>query len=153
MTRMVPILVALTALVAIPSPVLAAGPKDNIRELVVDFNNAYLQNDLGKYFDYYADDATLWFNSGRSTLESYRDGWYKLIEAGGGVRKNTISDITIQVSPDGGAAIATYRVDVATESPDGDISKTQAHETDVWFRTSDGWRITHVHYTAERSEE
>lgn len=117
------------------------------------FNGAYLQNDLGKYFNYYAHDATIWFNSGRSTVSSYREGWYKLIEAGGGVQKNELSDIEIQMSPGGDAAIVTYQVDVETRSGDGSVDNTHAHETDVWFRTSAGWRITHVHYTAERGEE
>lgn len=152
MTRMVP-MIALLALLAVPSYSFAAEPEDEIRELVVDFNDAYLENDLAVYFGYYAEDATLWFNSGRTTVPSYRESWYKLIEAGGGVRENTISDITIQMSPDGDAAIATYQVDVATQSPGGSISSTHAHETDVWFRTGDGWRVAHVHYTAERGDE
>lgn len=153
MKRPIAVIAALIAIFTLPGTVAASEQEDEVRSLVVDFNNSYLQNDLDRYFGYYADDATLWFNSGRSSLASYREGWYELIDSGGGVRKNTLSDIRIQMSPGGDAAIATYKVDVETESPDGEISHTLAHETDVWFRTDDGWRIAHVHYTAERGSE
>lgn len=153
MTRTLPILFAVIALIVLPPVIFAAEPEDEIRALVVEFNHAYLQNELDKYFDFYADDATLWFNSGRSTLSAYREGWYELIDAGGGVRKNTLSDIRIQMSPGGDAAIATYQVEVQTEYPGNNLSSQQAHETDVWFKTADGWRISHVHYTSSDSED
>ena len=153
MTRALPILFAVISLIVLPPAISAAGPEDEIRDLVVEFNGAYLQNDLDKYFGFYADDATLWFNSGRSTLASYRDSWYKLIDSGGGVRKNTISDIRVQMSPGGDAAIATYQVEVATEYPGNGLSSQQAHETDVWFKTADGWRVSHVHYTSSAGDE
>jgi ketosteroid isomerase-like protein len=153
MTRILPTLLAVIMLIAPPAFVVAAEPEDEIRALVVEFNDAYLQNELDKYFDYYADDATLWFNSGRSTLASYRDSWYDLIDSGGGVRKNTLSDIRVQMSPGGDAAIATYQVDVETEYPGNTASSQKAHETDVWFKTADGWRIAHVHYTSSDDEE
>lgn len=153
MIRALPILFAVIALTALPSFVVAAEPEDEIRALVVEFNDAYLQNELDKYFDFYSDDATLWFNSGRSTLASYRNSWYKLIDSGGGVRKNTISDIRIQMSPSGDAAVATYQVEVQTEYPGNRLNSQQAHETDVWFKTADGWRVSHVHYTSGNGEE
>jgi ketosteroid isomerase-like protein len=153
MIRTFPILFAVLTLIALPAFVAAADPEDEIRSMVVEFNDAYLQNELDKYFDFYAEDATLWFNSGRSTLASYRDSWYKLIDSGGGVRKNTISDIRIQMSPSGDAAIATYQVEVETEYPGNRLSSQQAHETDVWFKTAGGWRISHVHYTSSDGDE
>lgn len=153
MTRTVQNLFAVLAFIALPAFVSAAEPEDEIRALVVEFNDAYLQNDLDKYFDFYADDATLWFNSGRSKLTSYRDSWYKLIGSGGGVRKNTLSDIRIQMSPGGDAAIATYQVEIQTEYPGNRLSSQKAHETDVWFKTDDGWRISHVHYTSASDDE
>lgn len=153
MIRAANILCAAIALITLPAIVFATEPEDEIRALVVEFNDAYLQNDLDRYFDFYAADATLWFNSGRSTLTSYRDGWYKLIESGGGVRKNTLSDIRIQMSPGRDVAIATYKVEIQTEYPGNRVSSQQAHETDVWFKTDAGWRISHVHYTSGSGEE
>ena len=153
MSRTILILFAVIAIIALPAVVIAAEPEDEIRALVVEFNDAYLQNNLDKYFDFYANDATLWFNSGRSLLTSYRDSWYKLIDSGGGVRKNTISDIKIQMSPGGDTAIATYQVEVQTAYPGNKLSSQKAHETDVWFKTADGWRISHVHYTSRSDEE
>jgi len=153
MTRIAQSVFVLIALVALPAFVAAAEPEDEIRALALEFNNAYLENDLDKYFDYYADDATLWFNSGRSTLSSYRDGWYELIESGGGVRKNAVSDLRVQMSPVGDAAIATYQVEVQTAYPGGESGNEKAHETDIWFKTADGWRITHVHYTSASGDD
>ena len=153
MIRNVPILFALMALIGLPGSVFSAEPEDEIRALVVEFNDAYLANELDEYFNFYADDATLWFNSGRSTVRSYRDSWYKLIGSGGGVRKNTLSDIRIQMSPGGDAAVVTYKVEVQTEYPDDRLSSVNAHETDVWFKTANGWRIAHVHYTSEGGDE
>ena len=153
MTRTAPLLIAIMALIALPASVFAAEPEEEIHALVVEFNEAYLQNDLDRYFAFYADDATLWFNSGRSKLTAYRDSWYKLIGAGGGVRKNTLSDIRVQMSPGGDTAIATYLVEVATEYPGNTLSSQKAHETDVWFKTDDGWRIAHVHYTSGDDED
>lgn len=153
MTRTAPILFALITFIALPTFVFAADPEDKIRALAVEFNDAYLQNDLDRYFDFYADDATLWFNSGRSTLSSYRDFWSNLIGSGGGIRKNTISDLRIQMSPSGDAAIATYEVEVQTQYPGNELISQKAHESDVWFKTANGWRISHVHYTTASDEE
>jgi hypothetical protein len=43
-----------------------AGPRADIVKLEEDFNAAYAANDLGKYFGYYAGDAILWFQDGRT---------------------------------------------------------------------------------------
>lgn len=153
MTRNFPALFVLIALIALPIIAPAAEPEDQIRALALEFNDAYLQNDLEEYFAFYADDASLWFNSGRSTLSAYRESWYELIDSGGGVRKNTISDLRIQMSPGGDAAIATYQLEVETAYPGNTVSIETAHETDVWFKTADGWRIAHVHYTSADAEE
>jgi ketosteroid isomerase-like protein len=144
------VLIALTVLPAIAP---AAEPEDQIRRFAIEFNDAYLQNDLDRYFGFYAEGASLLFDSGRSTLSSYRDSWYELIDSGGGVRKNTISDLRIQMSPSGDAAVATYQLEVETEYPGNELSIETAHETDVWFKTAEGWRIAHVHYTSAGAEE
>src|SRR5262245_23952885 len=85
-----------------------------IEKLEAAFNGAYEKNELDAYFSYYADDVTMWFESGRVTLADYKKEWYALIKGGGGVEKNTLSDVRVQVSPGGDTAVATYAVDVLT---------------------------------------
>ena len=120
---------------------------NEIRELVIEFNEAYERNDLDKYFSYYADDLTQWFESGRVTLEQYKTDWYALIKGGGGVESNELSDLKVQVGPDGKTAVVT----VVTRSTDGKRTKEQAWETDVWFKRDGRWRIVHLHYNSREA--
>ena len=120
-----------------------------IEKLEVAFNGAYERNELDDYFSYYADDATMWFESGRVSLADYKKSWYELIQGGGGVEKNALSDIRVQVSPGGDAAVATYVVDVVTRQADGTKTKEQAYETDVWYKRDGKWKIVHLHYNSK----
>lgn len=124
--------------------------EDEIRRLEVEFNGAYERNQLDKYFSYYADDVTLWFPSGRETLEGYKKDWYGLIQGGGGVEKNALSDMKVQVGPSGDTAIATYALDVVTRGTDGKRTKERALETDVWFKRGGKWKLAHVHYNSKQ---
>jgi ketosteroid isomerase-like protein len=119
-----------------------------IEKLEIAFNKAYERNDLEEYFSYYAEDVTQWFESGRTDLAEYKKDWYALIQGGGGVEKNTLSDLKVQVSPGGDAAIATYAVDVLTRQADGKKTKERAYETDVWFKRGGAWKIVHLHYNS-----
>lgn len=116
---------------------------------VVAFNGAYERNELDAYFAFYSPDTTLWFDSGRVKLADYKKDWSKLIADGGGVVKNAISDLTVQMGPGDTTAVATYQLDVETRMPDGSITKDHAHETDVWFLGNGQWLIAHLHYTVE----
>lgn len=121
---------------------------EEVQNLVVAFNEAYERNDLDEYFSYYAEDLTQWFETGRASLEDYKKSWYGLIESGGGVEKNELSDIRIQVGPSGDTAVATYRVDVVTRAGDGTKTTERAWETDVWFKRDGEWKIVHLHYNS-----
>jgi ketosteroid isomerase-like protein len=129
---------------------LAAEPSaaSEIEKLEVAFNQAYERNDLDLYFAYYADDVTMWFESGRVALADYKKDWYALIQGGGGVEKNAISDMKVQVSSGGDVAIATYALDVLTRQVGGRKTKEQAWETDVWFKRDGKWKLAHVHYNS-----
>jgi ketosteroid isomerase-like protein len=120
-----------------------------IEKLEVAFNGAYERNDLEEYFSYYADDVTQFFESGRVSLADYKKDWYALIQGGGGVEKNTLSDMKVQVSPSGESAVATYVVDVVTRQTDGKKTKERAFETDVWFKRDGKWKIAHLHYNSK----
>lgn len=141
-------------------PVLAgasAAPQDavetKVRDLVVAFNDAYARNDLDVYFDFYDPGATQWWESGRVSVADYKKQWYALIEGGGGVEKNELSDIRVQVGPSGDTAVATYRVDVTTRASDGTRSHESAWETDVWFERDGRWKVVHLHYNSRPADE
>lgn len=117
-----------------------------IRKLVLEFNVAYGRNDLDRYFSYYAEDVTFWYPSGRENLAGYKEDWYGLIEKGGAVEKCLVSDLQVQVSPNGDAAVATYELAVDTRMPNGELTEETALETDVWFKRAGAWKIVHVNY-------
>jgi ketosteroid isomerase-like protein len=121
-----------------------------IGRLEVEFNGAYERNELDKYFSYYADDVTMWFPTGRETLDGYKKDWYALIKGGGGVEKNAISDMKVQMGPSGDTAIATYALDVVTRAVDGKKTKEHAIETDVWFKRGGTWKLAHVNYNSKQ---
>jgi ketosteroid isomerase-like protein len=139
---------ALTLLLSAGGAVQAPATASEIEKLVVAFNQAYERNDLEEYFSFYADDVTQWFESGRVSLADYKKDWYALIQGGGGVEKNAISDLRVQVSPGGDAAVATYVLDVVTRQADGKKTKEKAYETDVWFKRDGKWKIAHLHYNS-----
>ena len=58
------------------------------------FDHAYATNDVEKYFSFYADDATVYFGGDeRVDVAAYHEMWTGLMEAGGGVELNEMSDI------------------------------------------------------------
>ena len=134
-----------------PQSVSSQKIEDEIAKIESEFNQAYERNELDKYFSYYAADVTLWFPSGRETLEGYKKDWYGLIAGGGGVEKNTLTDMKVQVGPAGDTAIATYAVDVVTRGKDGKKTKEHALETDVWFLRGGAWKIVHVNYNSKEA--
>ena len=129
-----------------------AAIEEDIRELVLQFNKQYEDNELDAYFAHYADDVTQWWEEGRVRLADYKKEWYDLIENGGGVEKATVSDLQVQVGPSGDTAVATYKVDVITRQPDGERTSETALETDVWFKRSGKWQIAHLHYNSKPTE-
>jgi ketosteroid isomerase-like protein len=124
-----------------------AGPKADISQLETEFNAAYGANDLDKYFSYYSDDAILWFPDGRTDIPSYKKEWTEFIKSGGKIVACTLSDIQIRFSPQGDAAIASYLLHVKTQAKDKKVADEVYQETDVWFKTAGGWKISHVHYS------
>ena len=141
-------ILALTLL--LPSAAIAeATVEDQVRKAVADFNASYAANDLETYFAFYDESATVFFGQQRSTVADYRDSWRQLIEGGGGIEKNDISDVQVRVIPGSEAAAATYRIVVHTRSPSGEVSREQAVETDVWVRQDGAWKILSLHYSPE----
>ena len=124
-----------------------AGPSADIRRLEVDFNAAYGANDLDKYFGFYADDAVLWFPEGRTDVPAYKKEWTDYIKSGAALEQAKFSDLHVRVSRVGDTAIASYLLLVRTRAADKSVTDEDFQETDVWFKTPAGWKITHVHYS------
>ncbi len=117
------------------------------------FDRAYATNDVDTYFSFYADGATVYFFGARQDLAAYYDQWTAMMEAGGGVEKNEMSDLQVQIMPSGDVAIATSFIDNRTRYPDGSITTSRAFETDVWQKIDGKWKIISLHYSEIAPEE
>lgn len=118
-----------------------------VRSLTHAVNAAYAANDLEQYFSYYAPELTQWWPSGRVDLPTYRESWTRFVKGGGRVELAEVSDLQVQVGPDGRTAVATYALHVRTRSAKGDVSDDRYQETDVWFQRGGKWQIVHLHYS------
>ncbi len=117
------------------------------------FDHAYANNDVEKYFSFYADDATAYFGDGRVDIAAYHEMWIGLMEAGGGVELNEMCDLQVQVMLSGDVAVATSFIDNRTRSPDGTKTTSKAFETDVWLKIDGEWKIISLHYSGISAEE
>ena len=117
------------------------------------FDYAYASNDTDTYFDYYAEGASVFYSGDRQDLAAYAESWPEFMEAGGGVEKNEMSDLKVQVMPCGDAAVATAFIDNITRSPDGSKDSIRAFETDVWQKIDGEWKVVSLHYTELPAEE
>jgi ketosteroid isomerase-like protein len=117
------------------------------------FDSAYTNNDVESYFGFYADDATVYFFGARQDISAYHEEWTALMAAGGGVEKNEMSDLQVQLMPSGDVAIATSFIDNRTRAADGTTSTSRAFETDVWQKIDGEWKIISLHYSDIAPEE
>jgi ketosteroid isomerase-like protein len=117
------------------------------------FDHAYANNDVEKYFSFYADDATAYFGGARQDIAAYHKMWTALMEAGGGVELNEMSDLQVQVMPSGDVDIATAFIDNRTRAPDGTTATSRAFETDVWQKIDGKWKIISLHHSGISAEE
>ena len=127
--------------------------EDEVRAAAEAFDKAYATNDVDTYFGYYADDATVYFFGERQDMSAYHKEWSAMMEAGGGVELNKMSDVVIQVMPGDEIAIVTSFIDNRTRSPEGDVSTVKAFETDVWQKIDSEWKIVSLHYSEILADE
>src|SRR5262245_989060 len=124
-----------------------------VREAETRFNAAYLANDMAAYWPFYDPALTQWWPEGRVDLPAYQSQWTKLLKDGGKVLEDELSDMVVQVSPSGDAAVASYAVRVVTRQADGKVTKERVHESDIWFKKGGVWRVVHLHYSPRPEEE
>ena len=127
--------------------------EDEVRAASEAFDKAYATNDIEGYFGHYAEDATVYFYGARQDLSAYHEEWSAMIDAGGGVEVNEMSDLVIQMMPSGDVAIATSFIDNQTRSAEGEVSTARAFETDVWQKIDGEWKIVSLHYSEVPSED
>jgi ketosteroid isomerase-like protein len=123
-----------------------------VREASEAFNTAYATNDVEAYFGAYADDAAVFFYGARQDMSAYHEEWSAMVDAGGGVEKNEMSDLLVQVMPGGDVAIVTSFIDNQTRSADGEVTVAKAFETDVWQKIDGDWKIINLHYSEIASD-
>ncbi len=138
---------SVAVLSACASPISPPSPEMQIHQLENAVNAAYAANDLPTYFTFYADDLRALFPDGPTTLPAYRTDWTSFIKGGGAIESFKDSDMHIQVSPGGDAAVASYLAKVTTRTPGKGVSDTSYSETDVWFRRDGSWKIVEIHYS------
>ncbi|MDZ4731767.1 MAG: DUF4440 domain-containing protein [Xanthomonadales bacterium] len=141
----------MSASVAADNSTLAAIEQE-VTEQVMAFNHAYEVNDLDAYFSFYEEGATMWFNTDFVAIADYQKDWQQMIEQGGGIEKNILSDLRVSVGPGGDAAVASYRLEVVTRVPDGNRTRDNSQESDTWFKRDGEWRIAHLHYASQPAE-
>lgn len=129
------------------------GPKAAVADAIKAFNTAYADGDIPTYFSYYADDSMVYFYGARQDLAAYREEWTELLNAGGAVEKNDVSDLRIQVMPRGDVAVATYFVDYQLREPDGEVTAAKAFESEVWQKRAGKWKIVNLHYSEIRDDD
>ncbi len=117
------------------------------------FDRAYATNDVEAYFSFYDDDATVYFGGARQDITAYHEMWTALMEAGGGVELNEMSDLQVQVMQSGDVAIATSFIENRTRAPDGTKSMSKAFETDVWQKIDGAWKIISLHHSGIPADE
>lgn len=111
------------------------------------FDHSYATNDTDTYFEFYAEGATLFYSGERQDLAAYAVSWPEFIAAGGGVEKNVMSDLKVQVLPCGDVAVSTSFIENTTRGPDGSKASIRAFETDVWQKIDGKWKVISLHYT------
>lgn len=127
--------------------------KAEVTSAVEAFNTAYATNDVETYFSNYTDDAMLFFYGARQPVSAYHEEWSAMINAGGGVEKNAISDVQVRILKGGNAAVASYFVDNVSRSADGETTSAKAFESDVWEKIDGKWKIVNLHYTEYTPQE
>lgn len=149
-------LLSFLIIVLLSAPALAgdeAAEHADLYAAIKEFDRSYATNDVDTYFGYYADGATVFFYGARVDIAAYYEEWTAMMEAGGGVEKNEMSDLQVQVLPCGEVAIATAFIDNVTRAPDGAKTAIRAFETDVWQKIDGEWKIISLHYTDLPAEE
>ena len=135
-------------MVSLPAPA-QTDAEEEVRQVVMDLAAAYGANDVEAYFSYFADDLTQWWPGRRVSREEYHTMWTQVVADGGGYTSVEVTDLTVQVSPSGDAAVASYLLKYTRRTPDRSSGAFQLSPT--FFKRGGEWKIVHLHYSAPPS--
>ena len=141
------LIACLTVLVLPLSAAAGDDARSEVEAASTAFNKAYATNDVATYMGFYAEGAVVYWFGERQDLAAYHEEWAAMIEAGGGVEVNELSDKIFQVLPGGEVVIASYFVDNTTRSPDGEKTSARAYESEVWQKIDGHWKVVSLHYS------
>jgi ketosteroid isomerase-like protein len=119
-----------------------------VRDLEQKMNAAYAANDLPTYFAYYSKDLTQWLPEGRMDLPEYEKMWTDYVKNVARIESVELSDLHVQVGPNGDAAVASYLLHVKSRTVKGEITEEDNQESDVLFKKNGVWKVVFLHYSA-----
>jgi len=138
-------------------PSESAGTKAEmeIRNLIRDFVASYGNNNVEKYFSYYADDLTWWGPNGRNTKEAYHKSWAEGVKNTGGLAQADFSDLRIQISPANDLAVASYLLKVRRNNPNPPTrTEFVSYEmSPTLVRRNGAWKVVHLHFQTAPEEK
>ena len=120
-----------------------------IRKSHVDRAEAYRRGDVDGYLSYYTSDARMFIQDRMMTLQELAQVVRSQFDQGARVLDLKVtSDVDLQISDTGDAAVASFSWWESFQNPDGSVSNSSFHETDIWFRSSGRWKVVNFHFTA-----
>ena len=82
-----------------------------------------------------------------STKPDYVKSWTAYIAGGSKIVEFTWSDMVVNVSASGDAAVASYHAVATTKEPNKPKTAEKYDETDVWFKRNGKFQIVEVQYS------
>lgn len=140
---------------------LADSPMDNIHnpyneqnwdeeqkevwQTIEKWNHAFSQNDPDTYFTYIADEITLLLPSGPYRVEGKPDDMqeFEFLLGKGFTKVGFFQEMQPQVTVIGNMAFVSYYSRGYYGEPDGQMASFK--ETTILKKTSEGWKIIHIH--------
>ena len=120
--------------------------EDNLQQLVHAFNDAYGKGDPA-WFDYFADDATIYSNGAAEPIvgrEAYRSEFEKTLTT----EKRAINVVQQDEQMMGDTAIVMQLIDVF-------MSRTHliVRESTIWKRSAGSWKVAHLNTSVISAED
>src|SRR5262245_33813559 len=118
-----------------------------LRRIMRRKNEAYGAGDLAGYLSAYAPDAIV-FERSPISVDEMRRAMAAIFGAGGELLAYSTDDPDRMLfSQSGDAVTFSYSWREKVRHPDGHVTDTTYHETNVWFRRGGEWKMVLVHIT------
>jgi len=117
-----------------------------ILRLEEGMRDAYVANDLERYFAFFADDSTVLTPQGLINKHEYLETWTQQVGGGARVLGLDYSDMRIRLDATADTAVVVFRVRARIRARDASTTDNSYLETDVWFRRAGTWKLVHAQY-------